>query len=131
MCSVRQTIQLLMIVHDALKVLYAARTQFGDRFIVAQGEDLGLHIDEIFIANYEHLLLQYQSQLAEVLTRLLIEPSMSNDPSKAQRKQLSWFSEFPGTQRPLSTTWPWSIKPSLAVLWGYVDKEFMMLKLVH
>jgi len=30
----------------------------------------------------------------------------------------TFFSEFPGGRRPLSTTWPWSIRPSLAVLWG-------------
>lgn len=30
----------------------------------------------------------------------------------------SWFSVFPGSVRPVSTTWPWTIKPALAVLWG-------------
>ncbi|KAL8850630.1 MAG: hypothetical protein Q9221_004416 [Calogaya cf. arnoldii] len=29
-----------------------------------------------------------------------------------------WFSEWPGGRRPLSTTWPWNIRPSLVVLWG-------------
>jgi hypothetical protein len=29
-----------------------------------------------------------------------------------------WCSEFSNNQRPISTTWPWSIRPSLAVLWG-------------
>ena len=29
-----------------------------------------------------------------------------------------WFAEWPNSQRPLSTTWPWNIKPSLLVLWG-------------
>ncbi|OJD29379.1 c2h2 transcription factor [Diplodia corticola] len=30
----------------------------------------------------------------------------------------TWFSVFPGSVRPVSTTWPWTIKPALAVLWG-------------
>ena len=29
-----------------------------------------------------------------------------------------WFAEWPNGHRPLSTTWPWNIKPSLLVLWG-------------
>ena len=29
-----------------------------------------------------------------------------------------WFAEWPNGQRPLSTTWPWNVKPSLLVLWG-------------
>ncbi|KAI4117235.1 MAG: hypothetical protein LQ338_007588 [Usnochroma carphineum] len=37
-----------------------------------------------------------------------------------QKRQLNlgWFLEWPGGRRPLSTTWPWNIKPSLVVLWG-------------
>jgi len=36
------------------------------------------------------------------------------------RKRLGegWFAEWPNGQRPLSTTWPWNVKPSLLVLWG-------------
>lgn len=29
-----------------------------------------------------------------------------------------WFAEWPNSHRPLSTTWPWNVKPSLLVLWG-------------
>ena len=35
-----------------------------------------------------------------------------------QKTTQDWFSEYAQNQRPLSTTWPWSIKPSLAVIWG-------------
>ena len=35
-----------------------------------------------------------------------------------QRITKDWFTEYARNQRPLSTTWPWSIKPSLAVIWG-------------
>lgn len=41
-----------------------------------------------------------------------------------QRQQASWFSVFPGWVRPVSTTWPWTIKPALAVLWGVCWQYF-------
>lgn len=33
-------------------------------------------------------------------------------------QRASSFAVFPGSVRPLSTTWPWTIRPALAVLWG-------------
>lgn len=46
-------------------------------------------------------------------------------PERIRRRELQrtcppgdWFSDFPGECRPLSTTWPWTIKSSLAILWG-------------
>lgn len=35
-----------------------------------------------------------------------------------EQRAARWFSVFPGSVRPLSTTWPWTIRPALAVLWG-------------
>ncbi|KAL8942873.1 MAG: hypothetical protein Q9216_001416 [Gyalolechia sp. 2 TL-2023] len=35
-----------------------------------------------------------------------------------RRWNSGWFSEWPNSRRPLSTTWPWNIRPSLVVLWG-------------
>lgn len=37
-----------------------------------------------------------------------------------QGRQLDygWFLEWPNGCRPLSTTWPWNVRPSLVVLWG-------------
>ena len=35
-----------------------------------------------------------------------------------QKTNQDWFSEYARNHRPLSTTWPWSIRPSLAVIWG-------------
>lgn len=118
--SSNRAIRALLLVNKAVNVLYTARTRFGDSFIIAQGAEVGLSIDKTFIANCEHLLLTLQSQLAQALTRKAIESLILNDVDKTKRKLLSWFSVFPDGQRPLSTTWPWSIKPSLAVLWGYV-----------
>jgi hypothetical protein len=119
-CSLDETVQSLVLVHEAINVLYAARTQYDDQFIITQGLEIGLDIDESFIANYEHLLLRLQSQLVETLTRKVIEALLENNLDKTQRKLLNWFTEFPDNRHPQSTTWPWSIKPSLAVLWGYV-----------
>lgn len=116
--SLNRSIRALLLVDEAVNVLYTARTRLGDSFIVAQGAEIGLSIDETFIANCEHLLLSLHSQLTEALTRKAFEALLLGDVGKTQRKLLSWFSVFPDGQRPLSTTWPWSIKPSLAVLWG-------------
>lgn len=35
-----------------------------------------------------------------------------------KQKKFEIFSEWPNSRRPLSTTWPWNIRPSLVVLWG-------------
>ena len=117
-CSLNETIQLLLTTHDAIKVLYAARSQYDDEWLIAQGHAIGLSIDETFIANYEHLLLCLQAQLIEALTRKVVEATLENRGDEKSRRLLNWFTEFPDNQHPLNTTWPWSIKPSLAVLWG-------------
>ncbi|KAF2797378.1 hypothetical protein K505DRAFT_322637 [Melanomma pulvis-pyrius CBS 109.77] len=117
-CSLNETIQSLLLVHDAINVLYAARSKYEDGWLIAQGHDIGLNIDEVFIANYEHLLLCLQAQLIDILTRKVVEAIIENRGNKQNRKLLNWFTEFPDNQHPLNTTWPWSIKPSLAVLWG-------------
>lgn len=117
-CSLKEIIQYLVLVHDAVKVLYYARSQYDDQWLIGQGGEIGLNIDEAFIANYEHLLLRLQSQLVDALTRKVIEALIGGGQDKKQRKLLSWFAEFPNNRHPLNTTWPWSIKPSLAVLWG-------------
>ncbi|KAF2489756.1 hypothetical protein BU16DRAFT_531232 [Lophium mytilinum] len=108
-------------VQDAIEVLYLARAQYDDKWLICQGNELGLAIDEVFIANYEHLLLSLRGQLMQAIVRKVLERAKGgshDEYGKKQRRLLSWFSEFPDCHRPLSTTWPWSIKPSLAVLWG-------------
>jgi hypothetical protein len=116
--SLTQTIQLLVTVQEAISTIAACRLQYGDEWLVAQGLDCGLDIDETFIANYEHLLLRLQAELAQALTRKALEELLRGGHDKKQRKLLSWFSEFAEKPFPLSTSFPWSIKPSLAVLWG-------------
>lgn len=117
-CTFEEAVHLLILVHRGIKVLDAVRAQFDDTFLIALGKEIDLNIDEIFIANYEHLLLWLQGQLLETLTRKVIEALIVSGFDKTQHKLLDWFSEFPDNHRPLSTTWPWSIKPSLAVIWG-------------
>ncbi|KAF2825808.1 hypothetical protein CC86DRAFT_382799 [Ophiobolus disseminans] len=116
--SLNQTIQLLVTVQEALNTVAACRLQYGDDWLVAQGLDFGLDIDEIFIANYEHLLLRLQAELTQALARKALEELLRGGHDKRQRKLLSWFSEFAEKPRPLSSSFPWTIKPSLAVLWG-------------
>jgi hypothetical protein len=116
--SLNQFIQVLIVVQEAINTLAACRSQHGDDWLAAQGLDLGLNIDESFIANYEHLLLRLRAELAEALARKTLEELLRGGYDKRQRKLLAWFSEFAEKPRPLSTSFPWTIKPSLAVLWG-------------
>ena len=117
-CSLNQTVRLLVTVQDAINVLTDCRLQYGDDWLLAQGCDVGLNIDENFIANYEHMLLRLRAELIEALARKALEELLHGGHDKNQRKMLSWFTEFAEKPRPLSMSFPWTIKPSLAVLWG-------------
>lgn len=118
-CSLPQTIQLLVTVQDALGIFAACRSQHSVDWLVAQGLAFGLAIDDTFVANYEHLLLRLQADLIEALARKAVDELLRGGHDKRQRKLLSLlFSEFADKPRPLSTSFPWTIKPSLAVLWG-------------
>ncbi|KAH7067265.1 hypothetical protein BKA63DRAFT_521849 [Paraphoma chrysanthemicola] len=116
--SLKQTVQLLVAVTEAISTVADARLRYGTDWLVAQGLDFGLDMDENFVANYEHLLLRLQAELTQALTRKALEELLRGGHDKRQRKLLSWFSEFAEKPRPLSTSFPWTIKPSLAVLWG-------------
>ncbi|KAH8725915.1 hypothetical protein GQ44DRAFT_615096 [Phaeosphaeriaceae sp. PMI808] len=116
--SLNQMVQLLVTVQEAINILHECRSLYSDDWLMAQGLHLGLDMDENFIANYKHLLLRLQADLTEALTHKALEELLRGGYDKRQRKLLSWFSEFAEKRRPLSTCFPWSIKPSLAVLWG-------------
>jgi hypothetical protein len=111
-------IQLLVAVQDAICILSNCRLQYGDDWLVAQGLDAGLDMDDNFIANYEHMLLRLRTDIIDALARKALEELLRGDHDKKQRKLLSWFTEFAGKPQPLSTAFPWTIKSSLAVLWG-------------
>lgn len=78
------------------------------------------------------MLLLNQGQFLESKKREHHEWRYQGQQRRRQRQQWRsvayasdmWFSEFPNSVRPLSTTWPWSIRPSLMVLWGVCWKFF-------
>ena len=81
----------------------------------------------IFVANLEHLLLCLQQAALKALMSHslgLLEAEILHYQDRKEywqprkRRDDDWFSEWPSGRRPLSTTWPWNIKPSLVVLWG-------------
>lgn len=80
--------------------------------------------DEKSIANLDHILRCLRQAALEALIyhglRSFEEGFQQWHQHWLQQRQLDfgWFSEWPNGRRPLSTTWPWNIKPSLVVLWG-------------
>lgn len=119
-CSLRELNWLLLSTFAALQTLADVRSQYSDKWLAARGQDFGLNIDETFVANYEHLLLRLQVELENALQRKgldeLLHPTGRYD--KTQRQLLTCFNEWADKPRPLSMSFPWTIKPSLAVLWG-------------
>ena len=80
--------------------------------------------EESYIANLLHLLRRLQYLLFQVLVHRSItcldEFASHWQTYWQQQKKLGqdWFTEWPSGRRPLSTTWPWNIRPSLVILWG-------------
>jgi hypothetical protein len=81
--------------------------------------------DEKYIANLLHLLRRLQYFLFQILVHRSLKrlDDLHDDWKKQDSRQegksldAGWFSEWPSGERPLSTTWPWNIRPSLVVLW--------------
>lgn len=120
--SLKGLTHLLVLVKDLLNSLERTPSSRGGvRTLVEGNELLDLHLDETSVANLEHLLLCLRDQLLRLLVAKLVE-LVHRHVIECQRDQdkhgEEWFFEFPSGRRPLSTTWPWSIRPSLAVLWG-------------
>ena len=115
-CSLEDVARLLIVVHDAIIGLRSCRARFDMVWLIAQGLDAGINLDEAILANYEHLLMRLQSQLMAALSRKALEVLLLGDYDKKQHRLLSWFTEFSDKRRPLSTSL--DMKPSLAVLWG-------------
>ena len=94
--------------------------------------------DDAFIANLMHALLCLESDLLCAILDHILNNLEDWQRSRALHIDI-WFSIFPRARHPLSTTWPWSIKPSLAVLWGVcwmfycvltLDKHFNVVEAV-
>lgn len=79
---------------------------------------------EKFIANLEHLLLCLQQAALQSFISLglgILEAELHHWYHCWQQQEQfhdGFYTEWPSGRRPLSTTWPWNIKPSLLVLWG-------------
>ena len=76
---------------------------------------------EKFVANLEHLLRCLRQIALDAIVRHCVHFVILYWHDYWQHQKRSgegWFAEWPNGQRPLSTTWPWNVKPSLLVLWG-------------
>ncbi|KAL6715493.1 hypothetical protein ACLMJK_006454 [Lecanora helva] len=74
-----------------------------------------------FIANLEHLLRCLQQITLDAINNQvanLVEAYVLHWHNYWQHQNQGWFAEWPNSHRPLSTTWPWNVRPSLLVLWG-------------
>ena len=75
-------------------------------------------------ANLEHILLSLQQSAKDAILQYyvkIIQDSLLRWYQFWLHKKGAindWFAEWPNGQHPLSTTWPWNIKPALLVLWG-------------
>ena len=83
----------------------------------------GLVCDDL-VANFQHLLRSLLKNVLEAIIRHFLRIIEADNLHSHLRWQYSqrigeeWFAEWPNGHRPLSTTWPWNIEPSLLVLWG-------------
>jgi hypothetical protein len=116
--NIRELQQLIVDVRDLLHTLTISHSSASTHLFSNATEHA---FDLIHLANLQHLLLCLQSQLLRRLVHLCIELLQEHiaECQKTRRRSREdyWF-EFPEGRPPLSTTWPWTIKPSLAVLWG-------------
>jgi hypothetical protein len=120
--SVKALVQQFVTVRDLLSTLRNVKVgRFGVRTLAEGNELLDLSLDETQTANLEHLLLCLKDQLNKLLVAKLVglvRKHLVECQRDRTRHCEEWFFEFPDARHPLSTTWPWSIRPSLAVLWG-------------
>jgi len=118
--SIRGLTELSVLVRDLLNTARHASACKGRVKRLCEGNEL-LDLDVVETANLEHLLLCLQDQLVRLLIACCVD-CVQRHVSECQKNQIKhcdeWFFEFPDARHPLSTTWPWSIRPSLAVLWG-------------
>ena len=119
--SLKELTELVVAVVDLLHSLRSALPPRAAKTLCEGNELLDHTLNETYIANLEHLLLCLKDHLLRLLVSKLTE-LLHKHVIEYQRDHLKhsedWFFEFPDARHPLSTTWPWSIRPSLAVLWG-------------
>ena len=116
---------------DTLRRVPSSRS--GVKTFAESDEGIDLSFDENILANLEHLLLCLKEQLIRLLIaelRELVQTHVIECQRDQKQHTKELILEFPDGRHPLSTTWPWSIRPSLAVIWGvcwmfivYCDRE--------
>lgn len=116
--GVEKTTKLLRLTENLLNMLQPILTDRYDH-----DDNKGMRLaDHVFVANLEHILLCLQNDLLRFLLFGKAWSDILEHIYECQKEQSrrceAWFFEFPDARHPLSTTWPWSIRPSLAVLWG-------------
>ncbi|KAK5135834.1 hypothetical protein LTR08_004482 [Meristemomyces frigidus] len=119
--SLKELTQLLLTTKDLLETLQRASPVSGAHTLCEGNEILDVGLDELYAANLEHLLYCLQDQLLRALVLhcvVLVHLHVLECQTDQQKHCEEWFFEWPDTRHPLSTTWPWSIRPSLAVIWG-------------
>lgn len=120
--SQRELTSLLSLVQRLLATIsYAHHHCFEGGHLICSGKEIDVDVDVSFLANLEHCLLCLQTELVRALLNHgwdLVQKHVIDCQKEQHRRCDDWFSEFPNSTHPLSTTWPWSIRPSLAVLWG-------------
>jgi hypothetical protein len=108
-----------------LRLIYDAQSDKARRQQAAIKYGFKDEIDvEKYLANLEHIV----SSLQQAALQALVQHSLNVLESdcrhwdryleKLKRCFEDWFSEWAGGRPPLVTTMPWTIKPSLVVLWG-------------
>jgi hypothetical protein len=120
--NLKQLTHLLVVVTDLLDTFRRkVPSRYGVKTLAEGNELLDLTLDENNTANFLHLLLCLKDQLLRQFVSKLVQ-LVREHIAECQRDQTrhceDWFFEFPDARHPLSTTWPWSIRPALAVLWG-------------
>jgi len=112
---------MLDLVHAIMQVCRGRRDIIERRAELRSSEETRHSEDDVvFISNLTHALLCLEHDLLQEISSGIFKvvEKIWRD-FHDQRNNVDWFSVFPPrARRPLSTTWPWSIKPSLAVLWG-------------
>ena len=99
----------------------APSSRSGVKTFAESDEGVDLSFDENILANLEHLLLCLKEQLIRLLIaelRTLVQTHVIECQRDQKQHTKELILEFPDNRHPLSTTWPWSIRPSLAVIWG-------------
>jgi hypothetical protein len=121
--SLQMARQKMALIKQALDMIANMQSQSNEALGDASQLESSTPIDEETLANLEYLLLRLQGIL-EVVIASKARKLLRDEAKKQQASHNSHAggdkscSEYSSGMRPPTTTWPWSIKPSLAVLWG-------------